>query len=129
MNQPSKDILLTGASGAIGSAIARHLAAAGFGLHLTSRDPARLKKLMAEISKHKKSVHTYALDLSSLKQGQEVVETFFRQAANPFGLICNAGDLGLLGPFLDSPFDAWAKSLQQNFLGHAAMIHAFGCGF
>lgn len=129
MSLPPKDILLTGASGAIGSAIARHLAAAGFNMHLTSRDPARLKKLVAELSKLKSSVYTYALDLSDMMQGQEVVKAFFRQAAHPFGMICNAGDLGLLGPFLDSPFEDWAKSLQQNFLGHAAMMHAFGRGF
>jgi NAD(P)-dependent dehydrogenase (short-subunit alcohol dehydrogenase family) len=125
----TKDIILTGASGAIGSTMARHLAAAGFSMHLTSRDPGRLKNLVAEISKYKTGVHSYALDLLDLKQGREVAETFFRKAAHPFGLICNAGDLGLLGPFLDCRFEDWAKSLQQNFVAHAAMIHAFGRNF
>jgi len=124
-----QDILLTGASGVIGSAIARHLANAGFRLHLTSRDPARLKPLVSEISKKSGNVRTYALDLSNLQQDRQVVEMFFQQASHPFGLICNAGDLGLLGPFLGEPFEDWVKSIQQNFLGHTAMMHAFGRGF
>jgi len=88
-----------------------------------------LRKAISEISKQRGGVHTYALDLADLQQVRDVVEQFFRQAAHPFGLICNAGDLGLLGPFLDCQFADWAKSLQQNFLGHIAMIHAFGRGF
>ena len=125
----TKDILLTGASGAIGGAMAHHLAAAGFRMHLTSREPDRLKSLVADISKNKDDVHTYALDLVDLKQGRQVVEAFFKKASHPFGLICNAGDHGVLGSFIENSFEEWAKSLQQNFLGHAAMIHAFGRQF
>jgi 3-oxoacyl-[acyl-carrier protein] reductase len=128
-NPIPKDILLTGASGAIGSAMARRLARDGFHLHLTSRSPERLKGLVDDILLHKGLVTTYAMDLQNLIQGLEVVAEFFRLAKQPFGLICNAGDLGLPGPFLDLNFQKWSRSIEQNFLAHAAMIHTFGNEF
>jgi 3-oxoacyl-[acyl-carrier protein] reductase len=109
--------------------MARRLARDGFHLHLTSRSPERLKPLVDDILHNKGQVTTYALDLQNIQQGQEVVAEFFRLAKQPFGLICNAGDLGLLGPFLDLNFEEWGKSLKQNFLAHAAMIHTFGNEF
>ena len=126
--EKSKDILLTGGSGAIGGAIAKRLAADGFRLHLTSRVPVRLNALVEEVSSTPAEAKTYALDLMDIKRCKHVVEEFFRNARHPFGLICNAGDHGLLGPYLDDSFDDWADSLKQNFLGHAAMIHAFAQG-
>src|SRR5579872_4151647 len=124
-----KDILLTGASGAIGSAIARRLAGAGFSLHLTSRDPSRLASLEAEISRSGARTHHYALDLQDRARCEKVVDEFFQQAASPLGLICNAGDLGVLGPFLQTDFTVWARSVEQNFMAHALMIRAFGNHF
>jgi NAD(P)-dependent dehydrogenase (short-subunit alcohol dehydrogenase family) len=119
-----KDVLLTGASGAIGSAIARRLAAAGYTLHLTSRSKSRLKRLAQELHS-KTQVVFYELDLSRLESPKRIIQKFFKEAREPYGLVCNAGDLGALGAFLDLNFDDWMKSLRQNFLGHAAMIHAF----
>jgi NAD(P)-dependent dehydrogenase (short-subunit alcohol dehydrogenase family) len=123
-----KDVLLTGASGAIGSAIARRLASAGYTLHLTSRSKERLKPLAQELFS-KTRITLYELDLSRLESCRRIVQKFFKQAGEPYGLVCNAGDLGALGAFLDLDFDHWMKSLRQNFLGHAAMIHAFGKAF
>jgi NAD(P)-dependent dehydrogenase (short-subunit alcohol dehydrogenase family) len=127
--QTTQDILLTGASGAIGGAIARRLAKDNVHLHLTSRSPDRLKSLIENLSVPKEQVTTYALDLQNVKHSQDVVADFFTKAKIPFGLICNAGDLGLLGPFLDVNFQEWAKSIEQNFVSHAAMIHSFGNKF
>jgi len=123
----SKDVLLTGASGAIGTAIARRLAKAGFRLHLTSRDSKKLTGLQKEFSKSPPVLYT--LDLQNLDEARGVVDQFFKNAEHPFALICNAGDLGVLGRFLDTDFNTWHESLNQNFLAHAAMIHAFGLRF
>ena len=42
-------VVIVGATGAIGSAIARRIVAAGGGVHLVGRDPARLDALAAEL--------------------------------------------------------------------------------
>lgn len=121
-----KDILLTGASGAIGGAIARRLAKGPFRLHLTSRNPKRLGALTRDLPESGVAPVTYALDLLNRAQCINVVTEFFKNAPNPSGLICNAGDLGVLGPFLKSDFTAWAQSIEQNFLSHALMIQTWG---
>lgn len=121
---------MTGASGAIGGAIARRLQAAGYTLHLTSRKKSRLNDLLRQLRRLSSSrVYTYELNLSNLKQGQGVVRDFFKKAKHPYGLICNAGDLGVLGAFLKIDFGAWSGAFEQNFLSQAAMIHAFGQGY
>lgn len=122
---PKKDVLITGASGVLGSSMARHLATAGFNLHLTSRRRNRLQALESELSKTGSRIFLYELDLLSVEQCERAVDTFFQQSNHPFGMVCNGGDLGVLGTFLEVDFTAWSGSLQHNFVGHAAMIHQF----
>lgn len=120
------DVLVTGASGTIGSAIARALAKSGFNLHLTSRALARLTPLVKELTGLGAQVETYEADLVNVRQCEKAVDAFFGRAKNPYGLVCNAGDLGVLGTFLRLGFDEWSAAVQKNFVAHAAMVHSFG---
>lgn len=43
-------VLIFGATGGVGSALARHLRAAGRGVHLAARDPERLRRLANDLS-------------------------------------------------------------------------------
>src|SRR4051812_38720801 len=115
-----KDILLSGASGVIGAAIARTLAARGFQLHLTSRQPDKLDRLKKDLQAA--VVQTYALDLANPENGRQVIADFFKNAAAPYGLVCNAGNMGALGLFAETAFGDWSKGITENFLSHAAMI-------
>jgi meso-butanediol dehydrogenase/(S,S)-butanediol dehydrogenase/diacetyl reductase len=117
------DILITGSTGVIGTAIARTLSRRGFALHLTSRQPEPLAHLKKELSGT--PVHTYMLDLSNPENGRQVVDAFFKNAPKPYGLVCNAGNMGALGLFTDTAFKDWSQGITENFLSHAAMIQAF----
>lgn len=125
----AKDVLLTGASGVIGSAMARRLAEEGCRLHLASRDSAKLDPLKKELERAGTPAHAYALHLEDIDQCAGVVDDFFKKAKHPYGLICNAGNLGVVGSFLEVRFEAWSNSLRENFLSHAAMIQRFGRHF
>jgi len=125
MNDKSQDVLITGASGAIGEAFARRFARLGYTVHLTSREPKRLKALTKELTQGGSHVITYRLELANIGACQRVVTQFFKNAKNPAVLICNAGNLGQVEPFQASDFNVWAQRIMENFLGQAAMIHAF----
>jgi NAD(P)-dependent dehydrogenase (short-subunit alcohol dehydrogenase family) len=126
--QPDKDVLITGASGVIGSAIARQLAA-HFNLHLTSRDMSKLQGLAGELTKTGSRISVYTMNLADPTHCQDTVRQFFVNAKKPYGLVCNAGHLGVLGRFDEIDFADWQQSIVENFLSHAAMIHAFVAGF
>ena len=59
----TKTVVITGATGTLGSAIARYLAPAGWNLVLTSRDAARCEPLAQELRDRGVSVAFVALDL------------------------------------------------------------------
>jgi NAD(P)-dependent dehydrogenase (short-subunit alcohol dehydrogenase family) len=126
MSSEPKDILITGASGVIGTAISRRLAAAGYRLHLTARDTAKLAPLLKELSSAEPQ--TYVLDLTRPGQVEEVVAQFFKKAAAPYGLVCNAGNLGVLGEFVKISIDEWLQGVGENFIAQARLIHAFASG-
>jgi 3-oxoacyl-[acyl-carrier protein] reductase len=129
MKKKSKDVLITGASGAIGSALAKRFALLGYSLHLTSRVTARLKDLVKDLRQGGTPVKVYRLELSNVKNGEQVIRQFFKAADNPVALICNAGNLGVVDRFQDAAFSAWSASIMENFVGQAAMIHAFARSF
>jgi NAD(P)-dependent dehydrogenase (short-subunit alcohol dehydrogenase family) len=121
-----KDILITGASGVIGSAISRRLARAGYRLHLTARDLAKLTPLLTELQeKYAITPTTYLLDLAQADQTEEVISQYFKNSPSPYGLVCNAGNLGVLGEFAQISTEEWLKGIQENFVAQVRLIHAF----
>jgi 3-oxoacyl-[acyl-carrier protein] reductase len=116
-----KDILLTGASGEIGRTVARRLARSGFRVHLAVRDLRRLQPRPEELA----GAPAYRFDLGDLPECERLVKSFFRRAKNPWGLVCNAGNLGPVGRYWEIPPARWRRSIEENFLSHAAMIQAF----
>lgn len=59
----TRTVLITGATGTLGSSIARHLAPLGWNMVLTARDAARCDPLVGELEAFRVGVHTVALDL------------------------------------------------------------------
>jgi len=119
------DILLTGASGVIGTAIAKRLARAGYRLHLTSRQPTRLKALATELHQSGVPVSLIKLDLAKHATIEKVVHAFFRSAKNPVGVICGAGHMGELGELSQARLSAWLKTVDENFTAQVLLIRAY----
>jgi NAD(P)-dependent dehydrogenase (short-subunit alcohol dehydrogenase family) len=122
MSLQGKDVLITGATGAIGSAIAEHLAARGAGVYLAGRDADKLRTLAAGITGAKTLPPA---NLDKIDEAQGLVTAFKAAAKNPYGLVCNAASLSAPGPFSALPFAEFQASFTGNLFSHLAMIHAF----
>ncbi|MEU8523219.1 SDR family NAD(P)-dependent oxidoreductase [Streptomyces sp. NPDC048577] len=105
--------VVTGASGGIGAATARQLAAAGYRVVLTARRKDRVEALAAEINEAGHQATAYALDVTD-RQAVTTFATAFRTVAV---LVNNAG--GALGadPVATGDPEDWRRMYEVNVLG------------
>jgi uncharacterized protein len=100
MNQETSGrVLVTGASGGIGEALARRFARAGYDLVLVARRADKLKALADELgAKHQVSVVTIAADLAQEGAAAKLAATLKRRKLTIDILVNNAGIIAQ-GPF------------------------------
>ncbi|MEZ5311851.1 MAG: SDR family NAD(P)-dependent oxidoreductase [Microthrixaceae bacterium] len=120
-------VLITGAAGSIGSAIAHEFSRRGANLVLTDRDEERLSKLVLELSDSSDSAGSTK---SNALVGDISEEAFHRRlidAADAVGgldiSILNAG-IYLPGLTWEVPAEQWARQIDVNFWGVAHGVRA-----
>lgn len=91
-----KTVVITGASGKLGSAIARHLASLGWNLVLTSRDTKTCAALAEELRRFDISVDTVALDLLDETSAETLVSRVADIGAKVTHIVSNARSLDTL---------------------------------
>jgi NAD(P)-dependent dehydrogenase (short-subunit alcohol dehydrogenase family) len=109
--------LLTGASGGIGFAIARALAAESCNLILTSRDEKTLEKISRELSRRKIRIVTYPCDVRDPYSVDDLFRTIRRQFRRLDILINNAGIAHANLPVDKLPYPVWKDVLATNLDG------------
>ena len=112
-----------GASGAIGSAIAKALAAAGAQVVASARSVAKLDTLAAEISAAGGRAHARKLDVCS----RDEVDALANDIAKRFGRIdalVNSTSLSIFGDFLELSDDQWRQVLDAKLLGYVRTMRA-----
>jgi short-subunit dehydrogenase len=120
-----KATLITGASGGIGEAIAKKLAARKQNLILVARNEARLKILAGQLTQqYAVSVSYIAADLSKSDAAQMVFDTTQSRNMSIEILINNAG-IGSGGEFADIPLQSELDMLQLNILSLVALTHLY----
>jgi NAD(P)-dependent dehydrogenase (short-subunit alcohol dehydrogenase family) len=92
----SKTVLITGASGKLGSAIAKHLANCGWNLVLTSRDIKRCSDLTKELLTTGVSVNTVELDLLDDKSSDSLAKRIADMQISITHIVSNARSLDTL---------------------------------
>ena len=92
----NKTVLITGASGKLGSAIARHLASHKWNLVLTSRDIKRCSTLTKELLTTGVSVNTIDLDLLDDKSSDSLAERIADMQISVTHIVSNARSLDTL---------------------------------
>lgn len=115
-SNPTKVILITGASSGIGEATVRLLAAQGHRLVIGARRTERLAALAEEIHASGGSVRHQALDVTSAAS----VDAFARFALDTFGridvIVNNAGVMPL-SPLSAIKVDEWDRMIDVNIRG------------
>ena len=91
--QEGRVVVITGATGYLGRALARGFADAGATLLLTGRSEEALNKLVEELGPAGDRVHTFAADLTDSAAGERIVGQALVQSGRIDTLIVNAGTL------------------------------------
>lgn len=117
-----KNILITGATGGIGSRSAKLLAASGANLFLTGRD---LQKV-AEVAQgcNVPAERTYALDISQPQAVSELKEKFFAQLGS-IDILLNAAGTGIIKTAENLTDADFLTSLHTNLFGPFLLVRAF----
>ncbi|HET6655861.1 MAG TPA: 3-oxoacyl-ACP reductase FabG [Gammaproteobacteria bacterium] len=119
----SKRVLVTGASGGIGGAIARALAGRGFdiGLHYRSNASA-VEALAGEIASAGGRVHTLSFDVTHREQVKEALESELDAHGPYWGVVCNAG-ISADNAFPAMPGEDWDRVVGANLGGFYNVLH------
>jgi short-subunit dehydrogenase len=119
MQLQHKTFLITGASGGIGSALARSLVAAGASVVVHGRDEKRLGAVLATLPDGTPSV---LADLST-DQGRAALVAFARAHRNIDGVVLNAAS-GHFGPFLDMSAAAIEQLIVTDLIAPLVLARA-----
>ena len=109
----SKRALVTGATGGIGSATARLLAAQGAQVLLTGRNTEKLDRLREELGE---KAHAYPCDLSDAEARTNLAKTILAEHETIDILVNNAGQ-AQDGLALNMKAEAWRQVIEVNLTG------------
>lgn len=113
----SKRVLVTGASGGIGGAIAQALAADGFHLSLHyHRNKAKAEQLAQAIAKAGGTAQCVSFDVSERETTRHTLQTDVEKHGAYWGVVCNAG-ITADNTFAAMPGEDWDRVLAANLDG------------
>ncbi|RAH98208.1 short-chain dehydrogenase [Acuticoccus sediminis] len=109
-----KTALITGSTKGIGKAIAAALADAGANVVISSRKQDACEAVAAEIRATGATAVPIPANISSDEDVTALVEKTTAELGAPDILVCNAAVNPYYGPFLDTPDDAFEKTIRVN---------------
>lgn len=122
--ETSRVAVVTGATGTIGAAIARRLAACGHRVTLVGRSAVALDDLAREIRTGGGEVTWIAADLVDHRQA-EAAMTSVREGSGDVSILVNAaGTFGPIAPIGDTDTDEWAQTVTINAVTPFATVRA-----
>jgi len=107
--------IVTGATGAVGSAVAIHLAARADRLVLVARNPARLDDIAKRCSSEACAVSSIVCDYSSRQSVQDLCDALSADGQIPRSLVHCVGTRESC-PFLTDSPEAWDSAFEMNLL-------------
>ncbi len=124
MNMTGKTVLVTGASGGIGGAIARELSQRGASLIVAGRQMSRLNELCTELRAKGTDVLPVTGDISDAQQREALVATVL-QRVRKLDVLINCAGVQNFGFFENERAEDAARLFAVNTVAPIAMINAF----
>ena len=131
-----RNIVITGASGLLGSQYANILSSAGANIILLDINTVKNEKLKSTlVKKYKNKISAYTLDISNQTEVNKISKKVIKDFKKIDGLINNAAYTtkgakeksdNAFGTFENFPIDIWQKSLDINLSGVFFCSQAFG---
>ncbi len=123
-NQPERQtVLVTGASGGIGEALAHRFAQGGYDLVLVARTGSKLQTLTQELSQnHAIEARAFACDLADPTAPQHLTEQLAALGIAVDVLVNNAG-FATYGPFAEQDLDRELRMMQVNIVTLTHLTH------
>ncbi len=117
-----KNILVVGATGGIGSKLAKLLAGSGAKLFLAGRNPEKLE----EVAKNSNvpAERTFALDISQPEAVNELKEKYFQQLPS-IDILVNAAGIGIIKSMESLTEVEFLRTLNDNLYGPFLLVKAF----
>jgi short-subunit dehydrogenase len=117
-----KNILIIGATGGIGSRVAKQLAASGANLFLAGRNADKLAEVAAGIKLNADKI--YSLDISSADEVVALKKKYFA-IYSTIDILINAAGVGIIKPIENLSETDFLRSLHYNLYGPFLLIKAF----
>ena len=117
-------MLVTGAGRGIGKRLAIGFAKLGARIGLLARSKAELDAAHLEIEHSGGNALRLRADVCDFEQVHTAVDRMCVQFGHIDAVICAAGIVGPIGPFLDNPVKQWAETFNTNLLGVANTCRA-----
>lgn len=115
--------VVTGGGRGLGQAYARTLASAGASVAVLARSADELAETVALVSAAGGRAQAFPLDVTDSAAARAVFDEI-QQAMGPVDLLVNnAGSIGPIGPFWETPFDDWWRVLEINTRGALLCSH------
>lgn len=120
-----KTVLITGAAGGLGQAIADLFASAGAELILTDQTLAHAEAAAASIRSRGTAIRTFGLDLGDIPALRAAALDMVNKGDVPDVLVLNAGMQGPAGPISDVTEVEWHRVMTVNLASAHALTSAF----
>lgn len=120
-----KRAVVTGASGGLGAAVARRLAADGAAVVLAARSAERVDEVARAIARTGAQARAVVADVTRYEDMQRVMAECAAAFGRPDILVNNAGTIDPIARFVDTPPQAWAASIGVNLIGAYFAARAF----
>lgn len=117
-----KNILVVGATGGIGSNVARLLAGSGANLFLTGRNTNKLSELAAVLSIP--GEQTFSVDIANAASVAALKEQYF-SVFPTIDIMINASGLGIIKPIENLTEDDFLQSIHCNLFGAFLLVKSF----
>jgi len=123
-----KNVFISGGSRGLGLLLCQTFVQAGANVAFCGRNEAELiaaSSLLEEQSYSDQRIRSFTVDVSERIQVVGMAAQVFNQIGAIDVLVCNAGILGPMGPFLENDLEEWIQTLNVNLLGSLYLIRSF----